>query len=82
MRCPRIGGGSGGSPVPSSSWRRRAGLRAGALGGELGRQLGIGVVEHAEGIGRCGRLEGRDAARDILVDRLVESRLEEVFFSR
>ena len=79
MRCPRIGGGSGGSPVPSflvvAASRASSSARSAA---SSARQLGIGVVEHAERIGGRGRLEGRDAARDLLVDRLVEARLEEV----
>src|SRR5213594_4356311 len=50
------------------------------LGLEVRRQLGVYVIEHRERIGGRHRLEAADRLGDLLVDPLLEVRLEEIPF--
>src|SRR5262245_49271126 len=74
-RGPRLAGGS------RVLRRRRAGIARGhrvALGGEVGRQLGVHVIEHHQRIRGRRRLEATNGLGDLLVHPLLETLLEEV----
>src|SRR5689334_17400143 len=80
-------------PLPAhrrgSGRRRRARLGIGSrrrptgghrvpLGLDVGRELGVRMVEHHQGIGRRRRLEAANRLGDLLVDPLLEAFLEKV----
>src|SRR5262245_56891597 len=50
----------------------------GALGGQVRGELGVGVLEHAERIGGGHGLEAFHGARDLLVHRRLDGRVEEL----